>query len=515
MNIRELLLIVFFAIVTTWTIEYLFFSKKSVETSDQIQSGQGYVAPKKAQELKPIDTEVDFSESKRTGALVKTPIETAQMKLLFSTDAGSLERLEFKKELNGVPKTIDTIFPLKDTEKDKHCFLVALEEQTPYYYTLIDYQDLANEAIITYQAQAERCTIQKKFSVSKQGYSINLALTIIPKSGPVQARLFYPAPLMPEIADDVKSGFIGGSNNDKITIIQRSKIDENMYWSVPTLFGTENRYFMHTMLAPKESNQFAQRAYYKLSGKNELFAILEGPKIEQETTWNIPFYFGPKEEQVLKSVDPRLESTLDYAGWLAPVSKLLLRILLFLHSYLMNYGLAIIALTILIKIILLPLTIKSAQSMKQTTEMQRKLQYIQQKYKEDPETLARERAELIRKHGMPGMAGCLPILLQIPIFIALSRVLSSSIELYQAPFTFWIHDLSKPDPWYILPIAIGLSMLLQSTTVEAKQRLQFVLMAIVFGVISMSFSAGLCLYIFMSTFLGVVQTYIQNKFKLA
>lgn len=514
MNIKELLLIVLLALGTTWTIEYLFFNKKSVETSDQIKSGEGCIAPKKTRELKPIDTEIDFIESKRADA-TKTEIDTPLMRLTFSTDGASLERLEFKKELSGVPKTIDTIFPLQDTEKEKRCFLIALNEKAPYYYTLVEHKDEPAQATVEYLVSTSDCTIKKKFIVDKQRYTINLLLTITPKKA-LQPRIFYPAPLMPEVADDSKSAVIGGTTNTKITIIPRAKIDQNMYWFTPTLFGTGDKYFVHAYIGENTSDQqFAQRAYYKLTGQNELFAILEGPTITQETQWNIPFYFGPKEEKPIAAVDPRLEQTLEYSGWLAPVSRLLLRILVFLHDYLKNYGLAIIALTIFIKILLLPFSIKGAQSMKQTGEVQRKLQYLQQKYKDDPETLARERAELIRKHGMPGMAGCLPILLQIPIFIALSRVLSSSIELYQAPFVLWIHDLSKPDPYYILPILIGLSMLAQSTTVESKQRLQFVLMAVIFGAVSISFSAGLCLYIFMSTFLGVAQTAIQNRFKWA
>jgi YidC/Oxa1 family membrane protein insertase len=187
----------------------------------------------------------------------------------------------------------------------------------------------------------------------------------------------------------------------------------------------------------------------------------------------------------------------------------------FLYTFLGNYGWAIVALTVLTKLVLLPFSLSGAKSMKKHAEMQKKLKYLQQKYKDDPETLMRERADLVRKEGLSGLSGCLPILLQLPIFFALSRVLSSSIELYQAPFFGWITDLSARDPYYILPILVALAMLLQATTVDAAQRMQLIIMALVFGAITANLSAGLCLYIFMSTLLGVVQAMIQQRCKVA
>lgn len=513
MNIKELLLIVTLALVTTWGIEYLFFNKSK---QVGLQSGQSFVVPESQQAvLKPLNTEIDFIDGKRPAPAVHTEVETDYARLVFSTDGASLERLEFKRELGGVPQPLNTIFPLAATEREKRCFLVALPEKTPYFYTFIDQKNVGDDVEITYQAETDAVILKKTFTVYKHTHQLGLTLTVTPKNGALeqQPRIFYPSPILPDIAaTDVKSAVISDESGSIIKI-PYAKISSNKGWFTPTLVGADDRYFIHVMA--KDPAQFTQRAYFKVEGAQEIYSILEGPAVAQEQSWNMSFYFGPKEEKALAEVDPRLKQTLDYAGWLFPISNLLLKILIFFYTYLHNYGLAIIALTILIKLLLLPLTIKGAQGMKKTSEMQRKLQYIQQKYKDDPAMLAAERAELIRKHGMPGMAGCLPLLLQIPIFIALSRILSSAIELYKAPFTFWITDLSAADPYYVLPILIGVAMLLQATTVEQKQRMQFIVMAFVFGALSISFSAGLCLYIFMSTFLGIVQTAIQNKLKLA
>jgi YidC/Oxa1 family membrane protein insertase len=188
-------------------------------------------------------------------------------------------------------------------------------------------------------------------------------------------------------------------------------------------------------------------------------------------------------------------------------------LLKFLYSLIGNYGLAIIVLTVLVKLLLLPFTYKSEASMRQQAEVQKKLAYLQQRYKDDPEKLNQERTELIRKHGMPGLGGCLPLLLQLPLFIALSRVLYSSIELYKAPM-WWIPDLSASDPYYILPIGVAIVMLLQAATVDAKQRLSVIAMALVFGALTVNFASGLALYIFVSTLLTVVQTSTLRYFNI-
>jgi YidC/Oxa1 family membrane protein insertase len=153
--------------------------------------------------------------------------------------------------------------------------------------------------------------------------------------------------------------------------------------------------------------------------------------------------------------------------------------------------------------------------MKKMQGMQKKLAYIEQKYKHDPERLRKEKAELISKHGMPGLGGCLPLFAQLPIFFALSRVLTNSLELYKAPF-LWVCDLSAPDPYYILPIVIALSMIFQGlSSGEGKQQFISLAMALVFGAFSARFSAGLCLYIIVGTLFFAIQTFLQEKMKKA
>jgi YidC/Oxa1 family membrane protein insertase len=355
--------------------------------------------------------------------------------------------------------------------------------------------------VLSYTAKSDYGIIYKTFTVHKKIHQIDLNLSIEPKVENLVARIFFSAPHMEGVARDVTSA-IGIDEAGVFTKQSQSSLPLNQGWLKPSLFGCDTRYMIHAMV--DDTDAFAQRAYYK-HADNKLFTVLESESVAKTSEWNLSFYFGPKETDAVSPVDDRLEQTFEYSGYLAPISKILLKMLNFLYRYVRNYGLAIILLTVLIKLMLLPFTIKSEVGMKDRVDMQKKLQYLQKKYKNDPEMLARERAELIRKHGMPGLGGCLPLLLQIPVFFALSRVLSNSIELYHAPM-LWIPDLSASDPYYILPICVTLAMLAQAATTDSQQRMSVIAMAFVFGAFTASFSAGLALYICVSTILGVLQT---------
>ncbi|MDP3889157.1 MAG: YidC/Oxa1 family insertase periplasmic-domain containing protein, partial [bacterium] len=458
---------------------------------------------------------------KRRVKEVQSEVNTSWGQLVFSTEGASLESIGFKSDIDGKTELLRTIFPVADTERESRCFLIGLQEKTPYFYDLIKREDTDNQTTLVYEANNDLGTLRKTFVVDQHKHVIDLIVEIDPKqevSGIIEPRIFYPSPIVPNIINqDVISGIVI-DKQESFEKIARSKIDVQRGWFEPSLFGTDDRYFVHTMI--NDQDNFVQRAYYKLSGLSTLFSILEGPEVTQKTNWKVSFYFGPKEVESLVAVDPRLEKTLGFYGFLAPVSKLLLKILKWLYGYLHNYGFAIIALTILIKLLLLPFTWRSERNMKQSAkqraEFQKKLSYLQQRYKDDPDQLSRERAELIRKDGIPGLgAGCLPVLLiQMPIFLALNGILSSAIELYRAPM-LWISDLSSPDPYFVLPILVGLAMLGQAMTVEASQRMTMIVMALVFGAVTAYLSAGLALYIVVSTALGVLQTMIINFFSRA
>lgn len=524
MNIRfkDFLLPLAFTLVSVWIIQYVVMRYTHAQpASDKIVSGQSFVAPQTPQEVKLLNREIDFVDTQRSAEPVITKIDTKLGNYVFSTDGASIQEMVVKLERGNRTELISTIIPSADQEREDKCFLVALNQKTPYFYELVGHQESDESIVLNYQARTDEAVINKVFTVYKNSYKIDLQLTITPeKNEAIEARIFYPAPqaviendtsaTLSQQALNMAAVMNDGSKVERISI---DALDNQKGWYAPTLFGADNRYFIQVLV--KDPQQFVKRAYYRFTGKNSLFSILEGPTIKERAMWNISFYFGPKQEEAMSAVDPRLEETLEYAGWLAIISKVLLKVLNFFYQYVGNYGLAIIIVTIIIKFILLPFTLAKPGSGKKNEEYQKKLAYIQQKYKDDPQRLTMEKAELVKKHGVPGaVAGCLPLLLQVPIFIGLSRVLSSSIELYRAPFGFWIKDLSARDPYYILPGLITICMVAQAVTAPSSQRLTILAMALIFGAIAANFAAGLALYLFVNTFLSVLQVIIQRKFKL-
>lgn len=514
MNIKDMFVVIGFALMTTWGVDYFILSRyRTSQSSEECRSGQTFSAPEKQQVIKPLNVDVNFIEKKRVAPEVITELNTDWGFLTFSSDGASLERLEFKQGADNADNII-TIHPA--IARENKAFLVAFDQHSPYYFNLVAETEDDTHIVLTYEGSFDTGTLRKRFTIAKQMCKIDLTIELIhtTHANPdMQLRLFYPAPIMPDVASDVISALMSNVKGS-LEKIPFAKLNEREGWWAPSIFGAENKYFVHAMVA--DPNNFTERAYFLKTLDNHLVSILEGPSSVQagEHSWTISFYCGPKDAQAMALVNGRLEETLDYSGLLAPLSKLLLRILKFLYSYVHNYGLAILLLTLLIKLIMLPFTIKGEKSLKKSNEIQKKMQYLQQKYKHDPERLREEQAEIIKKHGMPQLTSCLPMLAQFPIFIALSRILGNSVELYRAPFFGWITDLSAPDPYYILPAIIILAMMLQGLAGDPKQRMMTMSMALVFGAFSANFAAGLVLYICASTLLGIVQMIVQKGLKV-
>ncbi|WP_163328371.1 membrane protein insertase YidC [Desulfurobacterium thermolithotrophum] len=222
------------------------------------------------------------------------------------------------------------------------------------------------------------------------------------------------------------------------------------------------------------------------------------------------FYGGPKELNQLENLG--MDKAIDF-GIFGFLAKPFLKFFLFLHQFIPNWGLVIIVLTILIKIILHPLTHKSFESMKKMQELAPKLEEIKNKYKDNPQKLNEEMMKLYKEAGVNPMGGCLPILLQIPIFFALYEIFLNAVELKGASF-LWVPDLSMPDSTFIMPILMGASMILQqklTPTTNPQQEKIFMIMAVVFTFMFASFPAGLVLYWLTNNIITAIQNFIINR----
>lgn len=280
--------------------------------------------------------------------------------------------------------------------------------------------------------------------------------------------------------------------------------------------GIEDRYFLRIILARNVSPQ--NRVVYG-KGPQDVYVDLtygeEALAPGQKKDYQFTIYLGPKDPALLKGFGAaNLDKSIDY-GWFGLVAVPILYTLKFFESILKNWGLAIIALTLLIKILLHPLTKKSMQSMKAMQTLQPQLQKLREKYKDDKERLNLETMSLFRTHKVNPMGGCLPMVIQMPIYIALYKVLYNATDLFHAPFFLFYRDLSAPDPYYILPILLGVFMVLQqkmtpSPSADPTQAKMMMIMPVMFSAFMLFLPVGLVLYIFVNTLMTVVQQYMYQ-----
>ena len=222
----------------------------------------------------------------------------------------------------------------------------------------------------------------------------------------------------------------------------------------------------------------------------------------------VPLYAGPQDQDHLKALEPGLELVVDY-GLFSVIAKPLFWVLKLFHSWLGNWGLAIILLTVVIKLIFFPLSAASYRSMAKMKLVTPRLMKLREQYADDKAKLNQAMMDLYRTEKINPLGGCLPILVQIPVFIALYWVLFESVELRNAPFYLWIKDLSAPDPWYVLPTLMMVSMIVQTkmnpTPPDPVQAKVMMIMPFVFGVMFYFFASGLVLYWFVNNILSILQ----------
>ncbi len=229
---------------------------------------------------------------------------------------------------------------------------------------------------------------------------------------------------------------------------------------------------------------------------------------------NLSLYLGPQDYSRLKGYGRKFEEVVNLGWrWIRPLSLIFLRFFTFLYSLLHNYGVVIILFALLIKLLLYPLNYKMLHSMRGMRELEPYIKELRKQYKNDPQRLNLEVMKLYKKHGVNPLGGCLPMLFQLPIFIALFQVLSFTIALRASPFVFWIKDLSQLDPYRILPIIMTLAQFIQQrlTVTDPKQKAMTFILPLVFFFIFMNFPAGLVLYWTVFNIFALVEHYIFNK----
>ncbi|MDP6460503.1 MAG: membrane protein insertase YidC [Gemmatimonadota bacterium] len=292
--------------------------------------------------------------------------------------------------------------------------------------------------------------------------------------------------------------------------------------------GVQNKYFLGAIVPDSDARGPARLWAVEVEGARDVGSAVAGSiRSERQTgitadhaTYNI--YAGPLDYQGLSAIGSGLEGTVDMGNkWTRPLSKIILAFLIWLHGFIPNYGVVIILFSTLTKILFIPLTHKSTQSMKKMSSLKPELDALKEKYGGDKQKVSEETMKMYKKHGVNPLGGCFPMLLQMPIFIALYSVLLHTIEIRGEPFVGWIRDLSQPDIVFdlpaalpmigsgvpILPIVMGITSYFQSkqTMADPSQKAMVIFMPLFMTLIFFTFPSGLVLYWLVNNVLTIAQ----------
>ena len=374
--------------------------------------------------------------------------------------------------------------------------------KTPYT-TSATAINLESNTKITLTQKLSSTTVIKELTFYKDGhYDINIKL-----SSPEQ--YFITTGQRPD-ADHTRYMVVQGSlikkTNGVVEIIEDGDAEGSM--SVPNaeFASSFDRYFTSILY---NFNKPLNISTLTVDEENALIFI------HGEQSFTLHGYIGPKESEILKNINPNLTDAIEY-GWFTFISKPLFKVLEWFHGLVGNWGWAIVLVTLLIKLILFPLSYKGMMSMQKLKDLAPQMKELKEKYSKDPQKMNAQMMEMYKKNGANPMGGCLPMILQIPIFFAIYRVLLNAVELQGAPWVLWITDLSLKDPLFILPILMGASMWYQqritpNTMTDPMQQKIFQWLPVVMTFFFLTFPAGLVLYWLVTNVFTIAQQYVINN----
>jgi YidC/Oxa1 family membrane protein insertase len=488
-------------------------------------------APGETKSASPI-AELQSMPAKGAGeqAARELKVETENYVAVFTTKGARLKSFKFKKyrasaAANSAP------FEVVQTAPGVPLPLgVAWQAPQPFDDSELTYTvkggdlQLTGEAKGTLQFQtqsADGAIITKSFTFSGAAYPIELDLSVKGPSGTAaipEIRLADKADHTVHNNDAPFEGFIALVDNKIRREAPAEAVKGHEFTGDLSWAGFGHTYFFFALMPENGANH---KVSVRQSGA-ALVTGISGPAASDRYT----LFIGPKELDVLKAVGKGLERSIDF-GYFGFVSIPFLYVLHFFHRFTGSYGLDIILLTVLIKLLMAPLTHKSFVSMKQMQKLQPQMEKLKERYGSDKEKLNKEIMELYRRNGVNPLGGCLPMVLQFPVFIGLYNALSTPIELRHAPF-LWINDLSRPDweslpltfgSWHfgipVLTILMGASMFIQQwmtpSAGDPNQRKIMMLMPLIFTFMFVSFPAGLTVYWLVNNILTIGQQYWINR----
>lgn len=523
------LILAFALTIFLWTGYTLLFPPQPIEQASVVKEVAAPVIVKPAEVVSlPLAATAVEAVSAQASPIRELTLDTPLYRMVFSSLGGRLKTIELKQYRQSTEDGAPPVYLLQNTDAANASLLVmgdgdfALPDAINFF--LAEEREsvtlaAGDDYTLRMSTQtASGLSLEKTITLHADRYLADLSLHVTAAQS-AKGRLSL-ALITPLVSDQEESKhiFVGPQTlttdelqQDKLKDLLEQPVEygTNVVWT-----GFTEKYFM-TALVP-------------LQGSAQSVTVLQGPQRVENLLWSGPlqldagrsvdlnyaFFFGPKDVDILKMAGHGLDEGLDL-GMFAPIAEPLLYVLKFFYSFIGNYGWAIILLTVIIKILFWPLTHKSYSSMKAMQKLQPKLQQLREKFKNDKQRLNTEMMSLYKEHRVNPMGGCLPMLVQIPVFFALYRVLLGSIELRHAPFAFWLQDLSAADPYYITPLIMGATMFLQQkmtpSTMDPAQAKLMMFMPIVFTFLFLNFPSGLVIYWLVNNLLSITQQLVINR----
>ncbi|MBI2557165.1 MAG: membrane protein insertase YidC [Planctomycetes bacterium] len=464
--------------------------------------------------------------------LQEVTIENELLKMVWTNEGAALKSIQLKQFKDAEAK--DILELLKDVTTEYLPLAIDTFVQKTNFqrqrYNILEHSD--NKIVFTTKLE-EGITIIKTIDLPSHKYNINMDIALenttdteVSLSYNVIASSMITHEGVPSTDMAAVAGVDVGNNRTKLVHTAPKEFPSRNEPLSSDSVASINAQAFDVMGAL--SNEKADTGDFMVSVLTNKFRI----SAHQSVKHRYLYFTGPKKEEVLEQYDT-LEALLSY-GWLTSISKILLAFLNAVHRVIPNYGISIIILTIIIKAILFPLTRKSQVSMFRMQQLQPMISQLKEKYKHDKQRMGKEQMLLFKKHGANPMSGCLPMLLQLPVFFALFRTLQLSFEMRQAPFMFWINDLSRPDTLLNLPFTIpflgsGLNILPLIMTVasfaqmkltpkapaadaqaQAQQKMMS-FMPIMFAFILYHMPSGLTVYWTTSTIFSIIESLVIRR----
>ncbi|MDO9011882.1 MAG: membrane protein insertase YidC [Gallionella sp.] len=526
-----LFLILSFSLMMIWDGWQRYQHPQIVQQANTVKSDLP-VATIKAADVAAQATILQASEKQVAGKTIK--VKTDILEAEISSVGGDIQRLEFLNHPDGEDK--NKHFVLFEKGANTHSYAAQsglLGEGMPNHNSIFaveqeSYELAANADQLQVRLTAEEpngVKVVKLLTFHKNSYVIDITYEIENSTGAaLNTSAYYQfvrdsvAPAGDSMMLPTYTGAAVYTEQEKFQKVAFSDIDKAKVdypkESDNGWIGMLQHYFVAAWIPEQKSN----REFFTRKLDNGLYSagvVLAVPAIAagQKSVITVPLYAGPAQSS-LNDISPGLGLTVDY-GWLTVIATPMFWVLTFIHGLVQNWGVAIIVLTVLIKILFFPLSAASYRSMGKMRLVAPKLEKIKQQHANDREQLNRAMMDLYKTEKINPLGGCLPVLIQIPVFIALYWSILASVEMRYAPFFGWITDLSTADPYYILPVIMGASMFIQArlnpVPPDPMQAKLMQIMPIAFSVIFFFFPAGLVLYSIVNNALSIAQQWYITR----